>query len=308
MRQTLAFDDVLLRPHLGVLEHRGDADISTWFGGYGYDVPFISAPMPDVTDGLFAREMCSLGGTGIIHRFMKPEDQVREWELSGGGGIYCAVGLDLDHVELLREAGCWHYCLDVAHAHSRAVLEFLDQNIKWDEVWIVGNVATAEGVRALENIGASAIKVGIGPGSACTTRTVSGHGVPQLSAIMECARAAEVPILADGGIRNAGDIVKSLAAGAEAVVIGGLFARAIEAPNNGSYRGCASFEMNGHHAPEGVTVTYTVARETLKDIVDSLAWGVCSGISYAGARDLADLREFAEWQLLTPAGQQESFS
>jgi IMP dehydrogenase len=263
--------------------------------------------MPSVTDGYLASEMWGLGGIGVIHRFQDVASQIRELAVAGFDA-YCAIGLDERRLDALRLAGCYRFCLDVAHAHSDPVLEFVATNASIrGETWMVGNVATAEGTLDLEEAGADTIKVGIGPGAACMTRTVTGFGVPQLSAIMECAEAAEAPIIADGGIRNSGDVVKALAAGAVAVMIGSLFASAKEAPNNGEFYGCASNVLNGHRAPEGVSITITQEKEPLEDIVKRLAWGLRSGISYAGARNLYELYTNAEWIKLTDGARAESF-
>jgi IMP dehydrogenase len=207
-----------------------------------------------------------------------------------------AVGLDHYRFATLYQAGVRKFCLDVAHAHSLALIDFFKEIDAPDAEWMVGNVATAEGARwLLDNTPANSIKGGIGPGSVCTTREVTGHGVPQLTAIQEIAQEVrdEVTIIADGGIRSSGDIVKALAAGAHMVMIGRLFAAALECKNDGMYWGCASGQVNNHRAPEGVTVKVTPTPEPLEDIVKRLAWGLRSGISYSGATDILSLQDNA---------------
>jgi len=306
---SLSFDDILLIPKLGILEHRKDASLKIRLAkSINIDLPFLSAPMPAVTEKKLADEMNRLGGAGIIHRFMTKEEQ---FEHINGGFNWAATGIDKDRVDYLYRRGVRRFCLDIAHAHSDSAGRFLN----WAKtrcpysIWIAGNVATAEGAEFLEENGADAVKVGIGPGSACTTRIVTGFGVPQLTAIKECYDAVSGPttIIADGGIRNSGDIVKCLAFGADAVMIGGLFAKALEAPNNGTYYGAASSKVNRHRAPEGIEFQISGEREPLEDIVKRLAWGVRSGISYAGGTCISDLRE-AEYIILSPGAQRESFS
>ena len=175
---------------------------------------------------------------------------------------------------------------------------------------IVGNVATYEGAKQFVQLGVEAIKVGIGPGAACRTREVTGFGVPQLTAIIEVNRALQefwpkTKLIADGGIRNSGDIVKALAAGADTVMIGSLLAGCDEAPNPGEYYGNASEHVNSHRAPEG---SYGTVKKTgpVEDVIKELAWGIRSGVSYGGATNLKELRENAEFILCTAAGQIES--
>jgi IMP dehydrogenase len=195
---------------------------------------------------------------------------------------------------------------------------------------VAGNVATPEGTEALIKAGADAVKVGVGPGSICTTRVVAGVGVPQLTAVMECsevARKYDVPIIADGGIRYSGDIVKALAAGAESVMVGSIFAGTEEAPGETilyqgrkykAYRGMGSLgamrsgsadrygqEGENKFVPEGIEgmVPY---KGTVKDVVHQLVGGLRSGMGYVGARTIKELQEKAVFVKITPAGVKES--
>jgi len=174
---------------------------------------------------------------------------------------------------------------------------------------MAGNIATLAGASFLAEAGADAIKVGIGPGAACTTREVTGFGVPQVTAIQNVSLVREyyphVRIIADGGIRNSGDIVKALYFGASAVMIGSLFAGADEAPTPGVYYGNASHIVNGHNAPEGVS-GYVERRGSVKEIVKNLTWGIRSGLSYAGASTIPELRDNVRYQIITPNGLAES--
>jgi IMP dehydrogenase len=201
--------------------------------------------------------------------------------------------------------------LDVAHGdHKNILFEIQRIKLNYPNIkLIVGNVATFFAANRLAELGVDAIKVGIGPGAACRTREVTGFGVPQFTAIMECARVKkyfpDVKIIADGGIRNSGDIVKSLAAGADTVMIGSLLAGCNEAPNPGEYYGNASEHVNGHRAPEG---SYGKVKRTgsVEDVIKKLAWGIRSGLSYGGVRTIKELQENPEFVQISAAGQHES--
>jgi IMP dehydrogenase len=257
--------------------------------------------------------------------------------------VAAAVGVkekELERARLLVEADVDALVVDVAHGHSEMCIEMVKRlrMIYGDDVEIVaGNVATREGVEDLASVGASAVKVGIGPGSVCTTRVVAGVGVPQLTAIMECAEAAEqmdAPIIADGGIRESGDVVKALAAGASTVMIGRLLAGTDESPGaivmkNGRrykiYRGMASmYAMLGRefmirddaealldaseysYYAEGVEA-YVPYVGSSSDVVRRLVAGLRSGMSYLGARNLDELRRNAVFIEISPASVRESY-
>lgn len=248
--------------------------------------------------------------------------------------VGAAIGVkpgELERAAALLEAGADVLVLDIAHGHSDNAIDMLRQLRRefGDEVKIIaGNVATAQGVYDLAEAGADAVKVGVGPGSICITRIVTGFGVPQLSAIMECAQAARevnVPIIADGGIRTSGDLTKALAAGAQTVMIGGLFAGTRESPgfivqrNGRRYklvRGMASLTANMSRqdntefdpeqiVPEGVEAMVPY-RGSVVEIVNQLVGGLRSGMSYAGAYTIPELQANAEFIPITLAGLQES--
>jgi len=248
-------------------------------------------------------------------------------------GAAVGTGKDtLERVEKLIKAGVDVIVVDTAHGHSRRVLEtvkMIKENFPDVDV-IGGNVATGEGVEDLIEAGVDGVKVGVGPGSICTTRVVAGVGMPQLSAIMECYSVAKkygVPIIADGGIRYSGDIVKALAGGADTVMIGSIFAGTEEAPGETilyqgrkykAYRGMGSLsamkegsadrygqEENWKYVPEGIEgmVPY---KGTVKDVVYQLVGGLKSGMGYVGARNIRELREKAVFIRVTGAGVKES--
>lgn len=307
--ESYGYDDLLLVPKEGILEHRSDADISTWLTPeLRIGIPIVSAPMKSVTEWKMANLMAHFGGLGVIHRFMSIEEHVTQYMRAAKGQYYeystspklvaCALGVkdeDRERFERLYAQGCRIFCIDIAHAHTGDAWDMTHYCSGGDTQIIVGNVGTAEGAEFLQAAGADCIKVGIGPGAACTTRTVTGFGSPMLSAISEIADVVDVPVMADGGIKNSGDIVKALAAGADTVMIGRLFAGCPEAAQPGEYYGMASKRMNGHAAPEGVEGT---VEETapLGDVLKTLTWGIRSGISYGGGKDIYGLQQNAEWQ------------
>jgi len=257
--------------------------------------------------------------------------------------VAAAIGVkekEIDRAKLLVEAGADAIVIDVAHGHTSMCIETIKKlrRIYGDDVEIVaGNVATAEGVEDLASAGANAVKVGVGPGSVCTTRIVAGVGVPQLSAILECANAAEkmdIPIIADGGIRESGDIVKALAAGASSVMIGRLLAGTDESPGavvvkNGRrykiYRGMASiYAMLGREVrsredltealidsseysyyAEGVEA-YIPYTGSASEMIKKLVAGLRSGMSYLGARTIPELKRNSIFIRVTQAGIRES--
>ena len=251
--------------------------------------------------------------------------------------VCAAVGISLDsmqRIEMLCEAGVDALCIDTAHGHSKSVIDLLKRVKKQQKNvdLIVGNIATAEAARALIEAGADAVKVGIGPGSICTTRIVAGVGVPQLQAIYDVQKEAKkrgIPVIADGGIRYSGDIVKALAAGASSVMLGSLLAGVTESPGeimslNGrtfkSYRGMGSIDamlagskdryfQDAEHSkklvPEGV-VARVPYKGSVMDVLYQLVGGIRSGMGYSGAKDIITLQEKAKFVRITPAGMRES--
>lgn len=306
-RTAYDYDDVLLVPKTGVISSRADADIISFIAGdTPVGIPIISANMPSVTESLMAIAMWNAGAVGCLHRFSSIQQNVTEYlgcDLDGADAI-CSLGLkDWEQRSwALSEAGASLFLFDVAHGDHRDVYTAVqDFRKKYPSLGlIVGNIVTREAANAFLGLGVDALKVGIGPGRACITRYVTGFGVPQLTAIMDVREAIEdfgdpqIRLIADGGIKTSGDIVKALAAGADTVMIGSLLAGCNEAPNPGQYFGSASHLMNGHHAPEGIEVDLPVTG-SVEAKIKELAWGIKSGISYAGARNIQELRENADW-------------
>jgi IMP dehydrogenase len=279
--------------------------------------------------------------TGLIT--IKDIEKIRKYPQSckdefGRLRVGAAVGVGPDRearLEALLRAGTDVIVIDTAHGHSRRVLETVaDTKQNFPQVELVaGNIATADGARDLIKAGADAVKIGVGPGSICTTRVIAGVGVPQLTAIMDCARAAreaDIPLVADGGVKYSGDVTKALAAGADVVMIGSLFAGTEESPGETVifqgrsykiYRGMGSMEamkVGGRDrycqeeedlecklVPEGI-VGRVPSRGKLSDVIYQMMGGLRSGMGYVGARTIKELQAMAKFIRITPAGLKES--
>lgn len=310
----LSFDDVLLYPQKGEVASRSEVDLTTNLTrSIDLELPIISAPMSSVTGVKMAVAMDRCGGYGILHRADSIEEQCAKIGQISHGLTGCAIGVNegYERFEALYHHGCRVFCVDIAHAHCKVMEAFIKgipERVERDSInLIVGNVATASGARFLLELGVDAIKVGIGPGAACTTRTVTGFGVPQLSAIMEVREEIEdmVPIIADGGIKNSGDAAKALAAGASTVMLGRLLAGAEESPSPGKYWGMASHRENGHNAPEGLEGDVELTGP-VENTLKQMEWALKSAVSYGGARDLDEFRRYAEFIKVSPMVQNET--
>ena len=341
----LTYDDVLLLPDAsGVVP--SEVDTTTQLTRtISIAVPLISSAMDTVTESAMAIAMAKAGGIGIIHRNLPISDQVTHVKLVKNVGLAgAAVGVGDDgfaRAQALIEAGVDVVVVDTAHGHHRAVLDAISRIKKFSPtIQIVGgNVATRAGAQALINAGADAVKVGVGPGSICTTRVVAGVGVPQITAIMEAAKAcnkAGIPLIADGGLQYSGDIVKAIVAGANSVMLGSLLAGCQESPGElveisgvkyKAYRGMGSLgamQSRGEQksyskdrymqddvlsedklVPEGIEGK-VIFRGSVEDVVHQLVGGLRSGMGYAGAPDIQTLRREGRLIQITAAGLQES--
>ena len=329
--KQLAFDDVLLQPQYSTIESRNDVNLSQNLGSdIVLDIPIISSPMDTITEVKMAAAMFQVGGLGVIHRYNSIEEQaamVRDVLTNGHCNVGAAIGVTGDFEErscALYDAGANILCLDVAHGHhilmERALKTLKD--IYGNGVHLMaGNIATLEGFNDLADWGADSIRCGIGGGSICTTRIQTGHGVPGIATIFECAKSdRDAKIIADGGIKNSGDIVKALGAGADFVMLGSLVAGTTESSGqiitytDGSrrkaYRGMASEKAQKawkgkSSTPEGVA-TNVPYQGSVKNIIKDLVGGIKSGCSYSGARNLKELRAKAIFCKQTGAGIYES--
>lgn len=356
-KKGLTFDDVLLIPaESHVLPN--EVDLSTKLAdNIKLNIPLISAGMDTVTEGAMAIAMALQGGLGVVHKNMSIQAQAGEVAnvksvvvpsnatkaaVDDQNRLLCAaaVGVTSDtfeRAEALLEAGADAIVIDTAHGHSAGVLrkikEFREHFPK--QTLIAGNVATGDATRALFDAGVDVVKVGIGPGSICTTRIIAGVGVPQITAIYDAASAAREyhkPIIADGGIKYSGDVVKALAAGGNAVMLGSMLSGTTEAPGdifeeNGKkfkrYRGMGSvgamaqahgssdryFQGGVNEAnklvPEGVEARVEYKGD-VSDVVFQIDGGLRSGMGYCGAANIPELIEKAQFVQITNAGLRES--
>lgn len=334
-KPAYTFDDVLLVPQHSKITSRADVDLSTTIGKMRLKLPILSANMDTVTEGKMAVAMGKRGGAGVLHRFAETR-VVDNWlgmcREAGVPGI-ASFGLSEEDRFPMSYGGKNNaftaICIDVAHGDHERVIELLQWIRKQlpDLDIIAGNVATGEAAVRLVRAGANIIKVGVGPGSVCSTRIMTGHGVPQLSAILDVSTSLSFQsitphysIIADGGIRNSGDIVKALAAGADAVMLGSLLAGTEESPGDvvmqdgqafKAYRGMASYDVQKEkrvgQVPrvEGVSAKVPF-RGSVDHTLNVLENGIRSGLSYSGAVSLSDLRDSAEFVVVTQNGMRES--
>ena len=318
----LTFDDVLLEPRRSTVA-RSDVDVSAQFTKkIRLAIPIASAAMDTVSDGRMAVALGKLGGITVLHRNCEIAKQVSWVRQAKKAGVKVAAAVgptDVERAKAVARAGADAVVVDCAHAHHAAVIKgarSIRRAVK--SQLVIGNIATREAAREIGAF-ADALKVGIGPGSICTTRVVAGVGVPQLSAVFEVAQEAKkkkIPVIADGGMRFSGDIVKALAAGASCAMLGSMLAGTKEAPGRlvrvkdklfKNYRGMGSLRaLEGRRSsdryfqkgakrfvPEGIEglVPY---RGTLEDVVWQVVGGVRSGMGYVGARTIAELPSRAQ--------------
>ena len=356
-KKGLTFDDVLLIPaESHVLPN--EVDLSTQLAdNLKLKIPLISAGMDTVTEGPMAIAMALQGGLGVVHKNMSIQAQAGEVAnvksvvvpanatkaaVDDQNRLLCAaaVGVTSDtfeRAEALLKAGADAIVIDTAHGHSAGVLRKIKEIRDHfpDVTLIAGNVATGEATKALYDAGVDVVKVGIGPGSICTTRVVAGVGVPQITAIYDAASVAREygkPIIADGGIKYSGDVVKALAAGGNAVMLGSMLSGTTEAPgevfeDNGkrykSYRGMGSvgamaqahgssdryFQGGVNEAnklvPEGIEARVEYKGD-VADIIFQMVGGLRSGMGYCGAPDIQTLIDKAQFVQITNAGLRES--
>jgi IMP dehydrogenase len=341
----LTYDDVLLLPDESDVVP-SEVDTRTRLTrNIEIAVPVLSSAMDTVTEAKMAIAMAKAGGIGIIHRNLSIEDQVKNVvavKKEGLAGAAVGVGDDgFARASAIIEAGVDVVVVDTAHGHHRAVLDSISRIKKaFPKIEIIGgNIATRAGAQALINAGADAVKVGVGPGSICTTRVVAGVGVPQVTAIMEAHKAcvkAGIPLIADGGLQFSGDIVKAIVAGADAVMLGSLLAGCDESPgelieiNGAKYKGYRGMGSLGAMQSRGEQKSYSKDRYMQDDVlaedklvpegiegkvayrgpvatvVHQLVGGLRSGMGYAGAPTIKALQKDGRLIQITAAGLQES--
>lgn len=338
---ALSYDDVLLVPQYSEIKSRSDVDLSTQITPrVKLNLPLISINMSDVTGIDMAVTLGKLGGIGFLPRFDTPENQanmvesVKKENVLVGAAIGCKEGY-LERAEMLVKAGCDILTLDVAHAGMKQAIDVTSElKRRFGESCdiISGVVGTYDGAYSLFKAGADSVRVGVGPGTICITRIQTGFGVPQITAVLEASRAArkfKKTILCDGGTKNSGDIVKGLAAGASAVIMGSQFAGHDEAPGElitkdsiryKAYNASTSLTEKVKHtkANGDLSKNYTKHIEGVESIVkykgplsnsvESWIANIKSGLSYAGARNIPDLWKKAHFVRVSPMGARENGS
>tara|TARA_A100001011_G_scaffold369298_1_gene424477 strand:+ start:27 stop:1106 length:1080 start_codon:yes stop_codon:yes gene_type:complete len=340
IKEALTFDDVLLVPRYSEILP-SEADIKTSLSKtIKLKVPFISSAMDTVTESKMAIAMAQAGGLGIIHRNLSIKKQtlellkVKKMKLLVGAAVGTGKE-DIDRAKSLINNGVDLLVIDTAHGYSKKVLKTLNRikKISSKITVCVGNVATGDAAKKLYNEGADIIKVGIGPGSICTTRMVAGIGVPQITAIIEVKKALKrkkIKIISDGGIKFSGDAAKALAAGADAIMMGSIFAGTDETPGKkfkvGNkiykfYRGMGSIgamsegsseryfqkehKDRSKYVPEGVEARVRY-KGPISKIIYQLQGGLRSSMGYIGAKDLNKIKKNARFIKITKAGFYES--
>lgn len=346
-----SYDDVLIVPKYSDVVPK-KTDLSSYLTSkIKLRVPIVSSPMDTVTESEMAIKMAQLGGAGIIHKNMSYDEQaaeikkVKEAEVTKGAtlgldkklfvGVSIAHSITDEDIEKLIKAGVDAFCLDSAHGHSRNIIQKA-KHIKtnWPNIQLIaGNVATKEGARYLAEAGADAVRVGVGPGAICTTRVVTGIGVPQLSAVMDAAegvRGFETKVIADGGLKTSGDMAKALAAGANVVMIGSLAAGTEEAPGDRIFINDKAFKMyrgmgsigamkkgsGDRYGQDGIKEAEKLVPEGVEGLIEykghitdamyQYAGGLQASFGYVGASNIKDFQVRAEFVEITSAGLNES--
>ena len=331
--KAFTYDDILLVPSYNHWESRKVVDISMRCktGKLALDLPLMTANMDSITEVEMANFIGAKGGIGVLHRYMSIENNIRMFK-DCRHPAFVSIGCtekDLERTEALRDAGAELFCVDVAHAHAKYIgrtLKQVREVIGGDACIMAGNVATYAGADYLASCGADLVKVGIGGGSVCTTRIKTGFGIPNLTAIKNCARV-DRSVVADGGIRYPGDMVKALAFGADFVMVGSMLAGTRPTPgpviskkdDTGEiikvkiYRGMASGDVQKDYhggiaewkTAEGVS-TDVPYREDEDEIIADIIGGLRSGLTYGGAATIKELQRKLDYIEITPAGRMES--
>ena len=309
LQKTLSFDDVLLVPQMSEIKSRKEVDLTSTINDKDFRLPIISSPMDTVTGPMMAKAMTSSGGFGIFHRYNTIEEQVsmlNKVPQSTAGAAIGVTGDFLERAEAVVEAGALLLCVDVAHGHHISVknaLRDLRASFGKNIIIMAGNVATAAAFSDLEDWGADVIRVGVGGGSICSTRIQTGHGIPTMHSVgLSASVAKRAFIVADGGVKSAGDAVKCFASGADFVMLGSMLSGTPETPgqvftnNEGNkykvYRGMASPEAQMDwkgktNSLEGISTTVPL-KGPVRDVLSMLGQNIRSGLSYSGARNLKE--------------------
>jgi len=337
-KQALSYDDILLAPQYSNIKSRSEINIGSLLAGpYAttqFALPIIASPMDTISETAMGITMWEQGGFAVIHRYNSIEEQIALVDrviVGANANAAAAIGASgdyLDRAKALYDTGVRIFCIDVAHGHHLHVknaLYELRRTLGENAHLMAGNVATLEGFVDLATWGANSVRVGIGGGSICSTRIQTGHGIPTLESIIatriakDGGRFANVKVVADGGAKSSGDIVKALACGADFIMAGSLLAGTDECPGEvletkkgkfKTYRGMASkdaqINWRGKTASlEGIS-TVVPYRGPVAGVLAELARGIRSGLSYSGARSIQELQKKAQFIIQSSSGQTES--
>ena len=328
MKEYFSYDDVLIRPLYSEIRSRSTVDVSTSLNSWiELDIPIIASNMDTVCEYNMAKSMAEFGGLGVVHRNLPHATRIHNVRRLTELNLLSAVAIgvnEYDSVSFIRylDECVGAFVLDIAHGDSLHGLNTIENMRKiadqhgWNPCIIGGNVATPDGVERMANAGAHSVKVGIGPGAACLTRINTGVGVPQLSCIIECAERADmvdVSIIADGGIKTPGDVAKAIAAGADAVMLGGMLAGTDESPGKvrivrgqrvKSYRGMASVGAGSKYV-EGAE-GYVPYKGAAFEVVSAIINGLRSAISYCGASSISEMQSKVEFIKVSPLSLSEN--
>ena len=331
LEKGYTFDDVCLIPQFNNVPSRTAPSLDSWLTkNWKIDIPIICSNMDTTINDSLAQILIKLGSVPIYHRFTSDVQEQKNWVKKWKNKTFVSCGVREDQLDLVYELfdlGAAGVCIDVAHGHSDRMFHFVEKLKKSHpkKEIIAGNVCTPMAYHDLVNAGADAVKVGVGPGAACTTRLITGFGVPQFSAIFQCGKIADklrVPLIADGGIRTSKDVVLALAAGASSVMIGKLFALTKESAAEkretakgleAKYRGQASEDFQNDFygglkektVAEGIDFWAPVSGSA-KELINRLLGGLRSGLTYGGARNIKELQRKAEFMEVSSAYLQES--
>jgi len=311
MKTTYDFKNVYLKPTLSSINSRDDVDLSVrLLENVKLNIPIIASPMKGIISPAIVSGLSNLGGIGIIHRFQKQEDMVKDIRNSLLGmytdypNFGVAIGLNDNRYKVALDCGASIICIDVANGYLDRVHKFCYEVsnyinfYNYDCLLMAGNVVSYDGCNALTSNGVKLIRVGIGTGALCKTREVTGVGIGQVDALMDCdhyGRKNGALLVADGGMKTSGDIVKALAAGADLVMLGSPFAKTFESSNGGTIYGMASRKLQEEYyysvkSVEGIeqNMDKTVS---LDDFISEFTYGIRSACTYLNARNIKELRE-----------------
>lgn len=304
MIEGLEFDDVLIVPTLSEVCSRDDVDISVKLSdNFTLNFPLIASPMRGIVDSSFCIKLSNIGGIGILHRF---HDSEGEWfsevnKISKAKQYGLSVGYNNSIYKKLLEYEPDILVIDVANGYTESLAKFCLEvktfiiNKKYKTLLMSGNVATGKGAKILSENGVDIIRVGIGSGGLCSTRNVTGVGVPQVTALLDCSSSTDALIICDGGLKNSGDAVKAFVAGADLCMAGSLFAQTFESPNDNKIFGMASRDLMElrHTQIKSVEGFSKIIEKTmpLKQFVDEFSWGIKSAGTYLNANNIEEIRQ-----------------